>query len=227
MPRRMLLVLLAVFWVPSHLSASPLLDEGEKLILENKLREASVVLEQALKQEPAEEKLYLYLGVIYEQLGEPVRAVAVMSDGLAVARGAKPLLAFNIANSLFKQGDYAKAESMYSQALALDATLGDAYLNRANTRLRTAQYPEAVADYVMYLRLDPASEQRPQIERVVALLRDMVAAAEQAKQADAARQKALMDDVLNSLKNASADAKNIGAASEKVQVDFQASNIED
>jgi tetratricopeptide (TPR) repeat protein len=128
---------------------------------------------------------------------------------------------------LFDQGDYARAELMYTQAISLDSALGDAYLNRANTRLRTAQYPEAIGDYVVYLRLTPESPQRPQIERVMAELKDMLAQEEKTRQDAAAKQKALMDDVLSALKNASSDAKNVGADSEKVQVDFQASNIED
>jgi tetratricopeptide (TPR) repeat protein len=213
--------------LPGILHASSLVDEGERLILDNKLREASVILEQALKQDPGEEKVYLYLGVIYEQLGESSRAVAVMTRGLDVAGDAKPLLCFNIGNNLFGQGDYPRADEMYSRAISLDVTLADAYLNRANTRLRTAQYPEAVADYIVYLRLEPASPQRQEIERVIAALKDILAEEERARQDALAKQKALMDDVLNALRNASSDAKNVGASSEKVQVEFESSNIED
>jgi tetratricopeptide (TPR) repeat protein len=227
MRRRLTLGLLTILSVPWILWPSALLDEGEKLLLENKLREASAVFEQALRQGDAEEKVYLYLGVIYEKLGESARAIAVMGDGLLIARQTRPLLYFNIGNNLFRQGDFDKAQASYSQAIGADPAMADAYLNRANTRLQSAQYPEAIADYSIYLRLEPGTPQRPQIERVLALLKNMLAEEERSRQDAAARQKALMDDVLSALKNASSDARNIGADSEKVQVDFQASTIED
>ncbi|MQY77216.1 MAG: hypothetical protein GH155_06250, partial [Spirochaeta sp.] len=50
------------------LTASSMLDEGEKLFLENKPQEAEVILQEALQENPRNEKIYLYLGIIYEQL---------------------------------------------------------------------------------------------------------------------------------------------------------------
>jgi tetratricopeptide (TPR) repeat protein len=223
---RILRWLLALLLTPC-LWAATLLEEGEKLILDNKLREASLILEQALSQEPRNEKIYLYLGVLYEKLGETNRAVEVMNRGLQIAATAAPILCFNIANNYVAQGQYARAEEMYSRAIGLDSALPEAYLNRANTRLRTARYPEALTDYIVYLRLDPATPQRDVIEQVVAMLNGTLAEEERAREEAAARQKALMDDVLGALRNASSDAKNVGAGSERVQVEFESSGIED
>jgi hypothetical protein len=55
----------------------------------------------------------------------------------------------------------------------------------------------------------------------------MLADQERTRQEAAARQKALMDDVLSALKNASSDARNVGAGSEKIQIEFESSDIED
>lgn len=227
MPRRLTLAILALLSVPWFLWPSALLDAGEKLLLDNKLREASAVFEQALRQGESDEKLYLYLGVIYEKLGDSARAIAVMGDGLLVARQSRPLLCFNIGNNLFRQGDYDNAQAMYSQAIGLDPAMADAYLNRANTRLQSSQYLEAIGDFAIYLRLQPDTPQRPQIEQVLAFLNGMLAEQERARLEAADRQRVLMDEVLNALKNASSDARNIGADSEKVQVEFETSTIED
>lgn len=227
MARRRALRILCLLALPCALWPVSLVEEGEKLLLDNKLREAGAVFEQALSQGSTEEKLYLYLGVIYEKLGDPVRAVAVMRSALATARQTRPLLCFNIGNNLFRQGDLVGAQEMYSEAISLDPSLADAYLNRANARLERAQYPEAMADYSVYLRLEPRSAQRPQIERLLAAIKAMLEQEELARREAAARQKALMDAVLDSLKKASSDAKNIGADSEKVNVEFESSSIED
>jgi len=97
-----------------------------------------------------------------------------MQSGLLVARQLRPLLSFNIGNNLFRQGDYDGARACTPRPSGSDPSLADAYLNRANTRLRSAQYPEAMADYSIYLRLAPQSPQRPQIEQLLAALKAML-----------------------------------------------------
>ncbi|HTO21784.1 MAG TPA: hypothetical protein VMQ10_04840, partial [Spirochaetia bacterium] len=78
----------------------------------------------------------------------------------------------------------------------------------------------ALSDYTLYLQLAPQDPQRPAIERLIALLRkaqdDKVAAAKAAeaqKAADAAKQQALMNDVLSSLSNAGDSTKNLSVDS--------------
>src|SRR4030043_421983 len=79
------------------------LQEGEKLFLQNKPQAALPLLEQALYENPDNERLYLYLGIVYEQLANPDKSIQVMRRGLNVARGVKDLLYFNIGNNLFRQ----------------------------------------------------------------------------------------------------------------------------
>ena len=90
-----------------------------------------------------------------------------------------------------------------------------------------SEYEGALSDYLSYLRLEPLSEQRAEVEQVVQILKDLLAARERKRQEELAKQKALMDDVLNALKNASADAKNVSAGSEDVNAEFEDSDIED
>ena len=203
------------------------LQEGEKLFLENRPREALPLLEQALNENPDNERLYLYLGIVYEQLQNPDKSIQVMRRGLNVARGVKDLLYFNLGNDLFRQKEYTLAEQMYSNALEVNGTMEDAYLNRANARLQLESYPGARADYIEYLRLAPATPQRESIEKLIALLGGMLDEAERLKQEELARQKALLNEVLNSLQNASEDTRNLSAGSEDIQEQYDEVDIED
>ncbi len=203
------------------------LQEGEKLFLENRPQEAQPLLEQALHEDPNNERLYLYLGIVYEQLGNLDKSIQVMRRGLNVARGVKDLLYFNLGNDLFRQKEYTLAEQMYSNAMEANGTMEDAYLNRANARLQLESYTGARADYIEYLRLAPATPQREAIEKLIALLGGMLDEAERLKQEELARQKALLNEVLNSLQNASEDTRNLSAGSEDIQEQYDEVDIED
>ena len=203
------------------------LQDGEKLFLQNRPKEAQPLLEQALYENPDDERLYLYLGIVYQQLGNADKSIQVMRRGLSVAKGVKDLLYFNIGNQLFGQKEYTMAEQMYSSALETDRTMAAAYLNRANARLELQNYPAARDDYVEYLRLDPATPQREPIERLIALLGGMLDEQARLKQEELARQQALLNEVLNSLQNASEDPRNLSAGSENIEEQYDEVDIED
>jgi len=203
------------------------LQQGEKLFLENKPQEALPLLEQALYENPDNERLYLYLGIVYEQLANTDKSIQVLRRGLAVARSVKDLLYFNLGNNLFRQKEYTMAEQMYSNAIEANRTLEDAYLNRANARLELSRYAAAREDYIEYLRLAPNNPQREPIEKLIALLADFLAEQERLKQEELARQKALLNEVLSSLQNASEDTRNLSAGSEEIQEEYEEVDIED
>ena len=207
------------------LAASPL-QEGEKLLLDNKPREAEAALNVALAQEPGNEKLYLYLGLVYEQLNDPERAIQVLRRGLTLAGPHRDLLYFNIGNNYFRQERYSLAEEMYSRAIEEAAgPLAGPWLNRANSRLRLSNLPGAVGDYRRYLELEPASPQRPQIERLLALLQGQLSEEARLQEEEALRQKALLSEVLNSLRNASDDTRNLSAGSEQIEEKYDEVDI--
>jgi tetratricopeptide (TPR) repeat protein len=203
------------------------LQEGEKLFLQNRPREAMPLLEQALYENPDNERLYLYLGIVYQQVASVDKSIQVMRRGLSVARGVKDLLYFNLGNNLFGQKEYTLAEQMYSNALEANRVMEDAYLNRANARLQLESYAGARTDYIEYLRLAPATPQREAIEKLIALLGGVLDEAERLKQEELARQKALLNEVLNSLQNASEDTRNLSAGSEDIQEQYEEVDIED
>jgi len=210
-----LAVLLAVAF-PAF-SASTFLEKGEELFTQNHPLEAEPLLESALNDDPSNEKIYLYLGIIYQQLGDLDKAIDILKRGLSVSTSYKDLMYYNIANDMFARKDYALAEQMYTEALGVNKNLAEAYLNRANARLELQSYDGAVDDYTIFLQLQPQDPQRPQIEQVISLLRQMKEAKLKQQEEEVARQKALMSDVMNSLNNAGEDTKNLSVESIKAK----------
>tara|TARA_B100000614_G_C14288961_1_gene386913 strand:- start:100 stop:636 length:537 start_codon:yes stop_codon:yes gene_type:complete len=155
-------------------------------------------------------------------------------------------LAFDLALLLGRRDRADEAVAMYTTALEYDSSLASAYLNRANTQVKTQAYEAAVRDYEYYLALRPGADQRPQIERMMDLLRNEIEAqrvaqqeAEQRRQQEAeaqriaaeeqqrreeeqrrqaeARRQEMLSSVLQSLGNAEQDATNFQAENEDIR----------
>ncbi len=219
------ILILSVSILPSF--SSSYLEEGEKLFLENKPKQSAPLLEAALNEDPTNEKIYLYLGMVYDQLGEIDKSTKIMRRGLNVATSVKDLLYYNMGNNFFRKKQFSLAEDMYSEAIKINKEIPEAYLNRANARLKQNKFKEAVSDYIIYLRLKPESPQRDKIEKLINILNGIIAEEEKKREEELAKQKALMNEVLNSLKNASEDTKNLSAGSEKIQQDYEDIDIQD
>lgn len=183
------------------------------MFVNNKPAEARPLLEQALNEDASNEDVYLYLGLVNQQLGDFDRAIAVLKRGLTIASLHKDLMYFDIGNDYFAKGQFTFAEEMYGDAIDANANLADAFLNRANSRLNLGSYADALNDYTVFLQLKPQDPQRPQIEAVENLLNKAIAAAEEKKKEEEAKQQALMNQVVNSLNNASEDTKNLSVQS--------------
>ncbi|RPJ08792.1 MAG: hypothetical protein EHM28_03310 [Spirochaetaceae bacterium] len=199
MTKRLILAFLIMIFALSalHAQATPTaFDLGEKYWVENKPEEAKIQFEAALVRDNRNEKIYYYLGIIYEQLANNQKAIETLRNGLLVARSMTHLFYYHIGNNYFTLNDFTLAEKNFTLAIGEDSLFPGAYLNRANSRMKLIQYKPAVEDYKTYLRLDPDSPQRPQIEALIALL-----------EGDIAAQQDLLNNVLNSIKNASSDTK--------------------
>ncbi len=231
MPNRAVKRCLALFCLvsafvsyPSAASASDFSERGIALFMENKPQEAIPVLEQAIKEAGADERLFQYLGLAYQQLGKWDEAVAAYRKGLAVSVLYRHQFLFNIANSFYAQGRNAFALEYYDQALSARPDFPPAFLNRANARMRLGDYSGAVSDYLLYLSLEPASPQAAQIKSLVDLLGSRAAEAERIKaEAEARRlaeeqaRQSMLDEVARSLLEAAGDTTNLSAGSGDVQ----------
>ncbi len=197
-------------------SAKTLLDQGEELFLQNKPREAAALLESALQDDPRNDRIYLYLGICYEQLGQHEQAISILSRGADLPGTDRALFYYDIGNNYLAMKQATKAAEMYSRAIEINSSFPSPYLNRGNVRVESKQYDAAVSDYVTYLGLKPDDPQRASIEKMISLLKGEVDAEqkriadEKQKQAtEEARRKAVLDSVLNSLNSASSDTKNL------------------
>lgn len=215
-----------VFWLwgalPGFGQAS--FTRGEALFMQNKPQEAVVFLENAIADDPAHVLAYVYLGIVYEQLNRIDEAVAAYRKILDRAGDLTATVANNLGNVYFRQGNTAEAERCYSEALAADPGYGSAFLGRANTRLKAGTVKTALADYELYLSLEPRSSKRPQIERLIAFVHSEIAAderrkllAEEAARAEAERRQRLLDEVSASLQSAADSSQGLSSGAENLE----------
>jgi tetratricopeptide (TPR) repeat protein len=198
--------------------------EGQRLLRDNKPKEAAAYLEKALKEGSPNEEAFLDLGMAYTQLERYDDSVAILKKGLLYSTQYKYLFYFNMGNAFYNQSKFTFAEEMYASAIEASSSYAEAYLNRANARMKLKNYHGAVGDYQFYLGLEPNSPQREKIERLIALVTASVEAEEKRAAEDEARRlaeekrrKDLLDEVANSLKQSADETKSLSAGSEKVQ----------
>ena len=213
----------ALVFLGPVLFAQTSFTRGEELFMQNRPKEALVFLENAVAEDPAHVKAFLYLGIVYQQLERLDEAVAVYRKILPGAGAETARVACNLGNVYYRKGDAASAEQYYTLAIEADGAWASAWLNRANTRVKAGSLRESLADYERYLDLEPRSPRRPGIERLMALIREEFAAAErrrlleeEAARAEAERRQRLLDEVSASLQSAADDARGLSAGSEEV-----------
>ncbi len=197
--------------------------QGQDLLQSNRPEEAALMLQAAKDEQPGNEKVYLYLAFSYEQMGKYARAVETLKEGLSSATLYRKEYYLNLGNNYFKLGQYKMAEEMFTQAVKVDTRFSEAYLNRANSRMSREQYEAALADYRMYLTLDPGSPQRDNINKIISMLSSYIAEAEKRRQEEEQRrkeeeerQKQLLDSVLKTLETIGSDTLNLPADSEDI-----------
>lgn len=220
----LMLIGIAMASLTSAVFASEFSERGVALFMENKPQEAAPVLEMATREAGADEKLFLYLGISYQQLEKWDEAVASFRRGLGASSLYRHQFLFNIANSFYAQGKNAFALEYYDQALALKKDYTQAYLNRANARMRLGDYGGAVNDYTLYLSLEPSSSQSTEIRRLMDLLGTKVVEADRQKAeaelrriAEEQAKQAMLDEVARTLMEAAEATTNLSAGSGDVQ----------
>lgn len=162
-------------------------SRGEEFFMQNNPQAALPALEAALAEDPANVKIYQYLGVVYLQLERPEDAIAVYLKALPRGGEEAPRFAYNLGNAYFGLGNYEQAIRYYSEAIAGNPSYGSAWLNRANAKLRSGAREEAVEDYRYYLTLEPHSPKRGQIESLIAFMAEEVVLAERQRIAEEER----------------------------------------
>jgi len=115
--------IIAVFWLffAFFCYAQENLSRGESLLMQNKPIEAVNFLLNALSDDSSNPKTYLYLGIVYEQLGSHNDAVAVYRQALPIAGSFSANVANNLGNVYFQTGNNEMAEQFYSQAIGFNS----------------------------------------------------------------------------------------------------------
>jgi tetratricopeptide (TPR) repeat protein len=210
--------------VGSFLFAQNSFTKGEELFLQNKPSEAVSFLEQAVAEDPAHVQAALYLGIAYQQLDKFDEAIAAYRKILPRAGNQSALIAFNLGNVYFSRGNAAFAEQYYTQAISADPVFASAYLNRANSRIKSGQLTEGLSDYEYYLSLEPNSPKKGLINSLVAFIENEAILEEQRKiaaeaeaKAQAERRQRLLEEVSASLQAAADDAQGLSSGAESVQ----------
>jgi len=197
---------------------------GEELLMQNNPSQAVTFLERAIGDDPANVITFLYLGIVYEQLGRSEEAITIYRRVLPTAGRLSANVANNLGNVYFQRGNMELAEQYYSEAIGFDSVFPNAYLGRANTRIRAGNSQTALLDYERYLALDPRSSQRSNIEQLISLIRSEAATAElrrlmaeeEARRIAEERQR-LLDTVSASLQSVADSSRGISSGSESVE----------
>lgn len=215
----------------------------------NELAEAIPLLEIEISRDPTRVEAVRYLSVALEQSGRGDRAETVLRQALSggeLSSEGKSKVAFDLALLLSRRGNSDEAIEMYSAALQHDSARVAAYLNRANLKVATEAYEGAVEDYEYFLALRPDTEQRPQIEEMIALLQESIEAEriareeeerrrreeeearriaeeerrrreEEERQATEERRQRMLDSVLRSLESADEETTSFEAEDEELR----------
>ena len=200
------------------------LARGEEFLMQNNPAQAVVFLERALADDPANVTVSLYLGIVYEQLGRSNDAINVYMRVLPRAGNLSANVAGNLGNVYFQRGNNEEAERFYTQAISFSSIYSNAYLGRANTRIKSGQLLSAVTDYEQYLTLEPRSSQRDNIERLINLIRTEIAteemrklmAEEEARRLEEERRR-LLESVSASLQSLADSSLGLSSGAESVE----------
>ena len=152
---------------------------------------------------------------------------------------------FNLGNVQSKQGNPEAALVSYGSAIGAQRSFVDAYLNRANLKMRQQNFAGALEDYKSFVQLAPNHAQTPQVRRLILALEGQIEAQEATRlaeeaaerqrqieaQAEAERQareaerlareeeerkRNLLDSVFNSLGTASTAPSTLGTGADTV-----------
>lgn len=225
MTRIFMFFVFSAFFIPFLFSES-LLEQGEKLIMENKPIEAKALLEAALAENPTNEKVYINLAFVYEQLGDHTKSMNTLEEGLKYSSDKKHIAYCNRGNNFYSIEKYTFAEELYTKAIAQKNNYPDPYLNRANARLGLNNHSGALADYQYFLVLYPNSPKRPEIEKMIALLSGELEQIEKDRLAEEQRKKEL-ENLLKALENSSTKTENLSEGSESIDIQYEEEDILD
>ncbi|MAT14772.1 MAG: hypothetical protein CMJ46_05815 [Planctomyces sp.] len=145
--------------------------------------------ERATQLNPANGKLLINLGAVYNKQGKYLEAAAMLRKGLLRERkSVEGHFNIGFANRHLKQ--YALAVSSYREAINLDPEFVDAYVNLGEVYIQMGNYQQA------QVQINKALEIKPEYSRALLALEEARAAADKAKNAFSPFGRLVTDDQL-------------------------------
>ncbi len=127
-------------------------QDGLNAYREGRDIEARGLLEKALSEEPGNDGVCLYLGILYQKGGDLNRAEEIMLKGIQLQGANYHELIFNLGNLYYNNRKFEDARKQYtSLAETLNPFRTKALLNRANLSVTSQAYQSALDDYINYL----------------------------------------------------------------------------
>jgi tetratricopeptide (TPR) repeat protein len=174
--------------VSSFLQAADFYKAGLKDYREGRKEQAVLNLKKALDEDPANDGACLYLGVLYQNMGNTNMAEDYYAQGRFINGLNYKDLSFNLANLYLNQKRFEEAEPLYAKLiLSPGIHRTNSLLNLANMSVQTAEYERAVDLYLEYLLEDPETSQRTNIEQMISLLQRTIDTKEQQRLAEEER----------------------------------------
>lgn len=168
---KILLILFQFFLINFLWSQSLDFDKGEDLFSKNKPEEAVSYLESSVVKNE-NPKAYVYLSIVYFQLGRYEDSLLVCEKGMKTIGTNKKVLSYNAGNSCFALGRFQEAEKWYTLSISADSKFSLPVLNRANSRLKQNKIQDSILDYELYLELNPTDVQYDRIVELIRLLKE-------------------------------------------------------
>ncbi len=210
-----------VVLIPSALFSQSF-TEGESLFREDKTELAIPLLQRSLIDGSSQPVVYNYLGISYMKTGQIQKALDTFLEGTTVAGTDKRSLYYNAGTAAYLIPDFEKAKEYFSFAIVADPSYAEAHLNRANTSVQLRHYTDAIDDYNKYLVLEPNSEQRVDVIRMIAALTAEIEFQKQEEIRQAAEQQRLAEEQ----KRIEEEQKRIAAEQERIAAEQAAAEAE-
>lgn len=127
----------------------------------------------ALRMNPENGILHSELGYAYQMLEDYESALMEYTAAIGLKGAPIPDVKFNMGIVFAKEEQFDQALTNFNEVLSIDINYKDAYLNRGIIFIQEGLYRDAEKDLTTFLEMDPENEQRPEIEKMLALLKQM------------------------------------------------------
>ncbi len=146
-------------------------DEGLQLFESNNVSEAISYFEEALITKP-KVNVYKYLAESYNILGLFEDELLILDEAINNNVGELSYFFLKIGNCYQQLGEYKNSHDSFKSVIELNSDyIPEAYLNMANVEVEMEMYGDAVDSYTTYLELEPNSDQKRNIIKLVLLLK--------------------------------------------------------